>query len=656
MDSRTLQIILQLKDDATSGLQKLGQTLTANKETFQQVGLAAGIAFAGVTAAIAGSVSAANESAKVQAQLDAVLKSTGDTQAHVVQQFVATGGTITTTLAQSSKQIAAHATAVTDAQSKIHGYQEQLQAATAKLADLTAAQAAGTLKTNAQKESLVLTKEKITDLNNEIAKATGTMTVHGKTATTLAGYYKDVTVAAQFTRQGLIDLSKQLEQTTTFSDETVLSAENLLLTFTSIGANVMPQATKTVLDMAQALGEDTKDAAIQLGKALQDPVLGITALRRVGVNFTDDQKNVIAQLVKTGQSAKAQQLILAELNKEFGGSAAAAATTFGGRMEQVKNQIDDLQEEIGNAIIPILSKFLEKIVPIISAMTEWMIAHPKLTAAILLTVAAVTGLTAALSALALVTIAFETVAWPVVAVVAAIAIGIIALIAVGVLLYQHWDQIKSKAMEVFNFLGDFFTAFWQNLADIATFTMNLIVGAIITDLNALLPGWQGVLAAISKAWSDMWSGVLSFFTGVWNTVKDTIGGAVDYVINKIDGLIAKAQEIAAKVLAPIGKAVAAVGGGASSIGSSINSAISSVVGTGASVTHVNDAIITPSGQVIQTHPDDYLFATKTPGSLGGGSNVTININGGSYLDTNGARMVADLFAKSIGQQLKVRAI
>lgn len=44
---------------------------------------------------------------------------------------------------------------------------------------------------------------------------------------------------------------------------------------------------------------------------------------------------------------------------------------------------------------------------------------------------------------------------------------------------------------------------------------------------------------------------------------------------------------------------------------------------------VNDAIITPSGNVISTHPDDYLIATKTPDTLMGGkgnSQPIINVN------------------------------
>jgi phage-related minor tail protein len=166
---------------------------------------------------------------------------------------------------------------------------------------------------------------------------------------------------AGVTADQVTKLATALQKQTKFSDEDVRSVENLLLTFTSIGKNIFPQATKTVLDMATALGEDTKSASIQLGKALQDPINGITALRRVGVNFNDAQKEVIVNLVNTGQSAKAQTLILQELQKEFGGSAEAAGNTFSGQLAKLKNNLNDVEEAIGGILINVANKFLTAI-------------------------------------------------------------------------------------------------------------------------------------------------------------------------------------------------------------------------------------------------------------------------------------------------------
>lgn len=174
---------------------------------------------------------------------------------------------------------------------------------------------------------------------------------------------KSTKSVAGVTADEVTRLAKSLQGVTRFSDETIQSGENLLLTFTNIGKDIFPQATETMLNMSQALGQDVKSSAIQLGKALQDPILGITALRRVGVNFNDAQKEVIVNLVNTGRAAEAQKLILKELQVEFGGSARAAGETFAGKLDILKNKFNDVQERIGElilkALVPLGIKLLE---------------------------------------------------------------------------------------------------------------------------------------------------------------------------------------------------------------------------------------------------------------------------------------------------------
>lgn len=170
--------------------------------------------------------------------------------------------------------------------------------------------------------------------------------------------------------EDLNDQAKALQKLTKFSDEQIGSAQALLLTFTDLSGATVQQATGTVLDMSQALGEDLKSASIQVGKALQDPILGITALRRVGVNFSEAQKQVIQDLVDTGQKAKAQQLILKELNTEFGGSAKAAGQTFSGQLIILQNQLNDVQEKIGEVILNALQPFLQKVIKVVEAL-DW---------------------------------------------------------------------------------------------------------------------------------------------------------------------------------------------------------------------------------------------------------------------------------------------
>src|SRR3990167_8868997 len=176
--------------------------------------------------------------------------------------------------------------------------------------------------------------------------------------------------AAGLARKQLVDMASAFQRTTTFSDEAVLGAENLLLTFTKIKGPQFEGATQAVLDMSTALGQDLQSSAIQVGKALNDPINGMTALRRVGVSFTEDQIKQVKAMVAAGDTMGAQKLILQELSTEFGGSAAAAANTFGGRMAQLQNSLSEVQETIGMALLPILQSLAEKLAGFLTAHQE----------------------------------------------------------------------------------------------------------------------------------------------------------------------------------------------------------------------------------------------------------------------------------------------
>lgn len=150
--------------------------------------------------------------------------------------------------------------------------------------------------------------------------------------------------AAGQTIEALNAHAAALQKVTTFGDEAINAMQGVLLTFTQIRGPQFTQATESILDMAQALGMDLQSAAIQVGKALNDPILGVTSLSRAGVQFSASQRAVIKELVETNRMAEAQTIILKELETQFGGSASAARNTLGGALAALKNVIGDLFE------------------------------------------------------------------------------------------------------------------------------------------------------------------------------------------------------------------------------------------------------------------------------------------------------------------------
>jgi hypothetical protein len=159
------------------------------------------------------------------------------------------------------------------------------------------------------------------------------------------------------------DLATSVSNLTGKDDELVQSSANLLLTFAKVrnevgeGNDVFDQAVGLSLDLSVALGTDASSASIQLGKALNDPVKGITALSRAGVSFTAEQKEQIKTLVATGDVLGAQKVILGELKNQFGGAAEAAKTPI----EALQTKLGNLQEDIGTVLMPTIGAIADAV-------------------------------------------------------------------------------------------------------------------------------------------------------------------------------------------------------------------------------------------------------------------------------------------------------
>jgi len=172
-------------------------------------------------------------------------------------------------------------------------------------------------------------------------------------------------------------LAQKMSTLAGVDDEVIQQGQNVLLTFTQIkngvgkGADIFDQASLAALNMSAALdqsgdsGAAYQDNVIRLGKALNDPIAGLTALKKVGVQFTDSQKDQIKTMVEAGDVAGAQKVILSELQTEFGGAAEANATASG----KASVAWGNFAEAIG-----------EKVYPAVTAVGNWLtdVGIPKL--------------------------------------------------------------------------------------------------------------------------------------------------------------------------------------------------------------------------------------------------------------------------------------
>jgi hypothetical protein len=110
------------------------------------------------------------------------------------------------------------------------------------------------------------------------------------------------------------------------------------------------------------MGKDLNSSAILVGKALNDPVKGATALSRAGVQLTQGQKDQIEAFVESGRVLEAQKIILGELTTQFGGSAEAAGKTLPGQLNILKQTFNNLAGEIAAKFLPGLATAAQKLI------------------------------------------------------------------------------------------------------------------------------------------------------------------------------------------------------------------------------------------------------------------------------------------------------
>lgn len=187
-------------------------------------------------------------------------------------------------------------------------------------------------------------------LNSAATEYIGLANIQEQAETRLGAVLKATGQASGYNLEQLKNMASAMQQVSTVGDEVTLAGMSILATFKQVRGEAFERASMAALDMAEVMGQDLKSSMVQLGKALNDPTVGLTALSRVGVTFTEQQKEQIKTLQESGRMMEAQAVILAELESEFGGAASAAIDRFGGAVQQASNALGDTKEEMGFVI------------------------------------------------------------------------------------------------------------------------------------------------------------------------------------------------------------------------------------------------------------------------------------------------------------------
>jgi phage-related protein len=316
-------------------------------------------------------------------------------------------------------------------------------------------------------------------------------------------------MAAGYSAEQMAALATSMSATegmSLFTDDQVLGATNVLATFTKVAGEQFEGATQASIDMAQALGMDVSSAAMMMGKALNDPVKGMSALSRSGVSFTDEQKLMVEAMMGVGDIAGAQNLILNEMAVQFGGSALAATETFAGAQVLMAEQMNGAKEAIGTALLPILTRLsnvmMSHVIPIVQNLAERFAAF-------------ITGLdwTLIISTISTLIANFtsfgSTVPWD------AITGGFNAVIAAVMTAQPLFDAIAGLVVSLF-------TAFTGPEAQGAASGLAGVIGMIIGILGGLWTTLQSTVTAVINVLSPIVAQIVAFAMQIVSALATTL--------------------------------------------------------------------------------------------------------------------------------------
>ena len=327
-----------------------------------------------------------------------------------------------------------------------------------------------------------------------------------------------------YTSKQLQQMASDLQTKTIFGDEEILKdATSQLLTFTNIAGDQFARTQSVALDLATRLDGDLKSASIQLGKALNDPIANLSALSRSGIQFSEDQKQVIKSLTESGRLAEAQTVILDELEKQYGGSAEAAAKAGTGGLKQLANSFGDLQEEFGKIIMEFLP-------PVIDGLKNMLAAFRNLSPEVKRFMVIGAGIAAALGPLLII---LPTLIQGFMALLSPVGLVIAAVVGLGIAIVTFADEIAPYITDVINY---FITLYNESSL------LRGIIGGIKGTVQVVFDFFLFAVDSVIGAFTDLGAIIGAVMRGDFSAIPELIGNAFSNAADRMAEFGTKAAE------------------------------------------------------------------------------------------------------------------
>jgi phage-related protein len=348
----------------------------------------------------------------------------------------------------------------------------------------------------------------------------------------------------------VLKLAEATEALTGVDDVLIKGAQAKLASFESVAKSAdvaggaFDRATLAAIDLAAAGFGSAEGNAAQLGKALQDPIKGLTALTRSGVSFTAQEKEKIKALTESGKASQAQDLILKAVEKQVGGTAAASAKSS----DKIAASFENIAESVGGLLLPILNK----VTPVIQSVTDTLAANPGVILGVAGAVAVLAGgilvLNGILKAVAIVQKAAAIAQVALNVAMTANPIGIIIVLVAALVAGLVWFFTQTKLGKAI------VTNVWKGIQSAISGVVSWWTGTAIPFLRA---GWlaittifqigkakvtnflNGVLTVIQTVWKysplgiivSNWGRIIAFVKGIPGRVSSALGSLAGRLVS-----------------------------------------------------------------------------------------------------------------------------
>jgi hypothetical protein len=394
-----------------------------------------------------------------------------------------------------------------------------------------------------------------------------------KVAAQTGAVLKSTGAIANVTAKEVGDLATSLSEMSSVDDEAIQAGENLLLTFKNVrnevgkGNDVFNQATLAALDLSVAGFGSLESTSKMMGKALNDPLKGMTALGRAGVTFSEDQKKAIEAMVKSNDLLGAQKIILGEVESQVGGSAKAFGETFPGQIAKLRNAFEEMSGRIAETLLPVFKQLVawtvEHLPQIEAAITgvvkgiavaidaigdavrlaiphlqdfrDFLVDHPTLAKA---AAGAILGIAGALAVATVAQFAFNlsVLLNPYVAAVVAIGALVGALVALYLTnervrkavddFYADFRTVAIRTLEIVRGVWERFGVAFLAIAKAALLTVTLAYRNAFDIIRGIFNVFAGLLTG---DWSRLWQGLKQIFDGLIGNLLGVIKAQVTAV-------------------------------------------------------------------------------------------------------------------------------